>query len=639
MYQKEVPDRMKNKNLLFFFSDEHCPSCATVVPTLAALAESIGYDFESYICVRPQSWPGKVLPAVGHCHLEQFYYLANFYDEIAYCSISSFGSYQFRREVLAFGGRVISERKNNEVFLFYQDVFSAFGKSLPETAVIVPDFGGDFNIAPYCYPDIQRLRGVGVSESIWKNDREKLLHSGVKKGVALYCAPEGAEVLDERKDDDTYASLTLRIALRNVDRASQIGFMDPNSILRWQAYFARKRILTVYEDRKWIPFVAEIKKLSDKVHNLHVIGTQNVYRTEDAAAISCCDNVISEMGRYNMIFNLLGVNPRMGFTLQTDKKLPLDWMTDPAVKTPWDDEYTDEFLLEKIHERAVPVCFLFYAADLGHLPVLSNFLNMMCLDGMRAGISFPSTWYDYQPELLEQLYIPLEQGGVCPNLEPLIASVGVAVATEAKGYLEPEFLKELISGSRKAIADAVGESRVPRGYYPFQDANPFYKKDTGEPQFDAVAELGFEYYITYKHSATRAALMYEGNGMTAINQQSPGWFPGYGNPLERLKEWEAQCRERRDAWKQGAPYDSVDWILFGFDTPFFALSPNYLGEIEDENMRTGWAKYSGIHHLYAALQYVRRTGGADGSLFLVKPHELYRFAKLAKAENLLREDL
>ena len=54
---------MKNRKLLFFFSDEHCPSCATVVPTLAALAESIGYDFESYICVRPQSWPGKVLPA------------------------------------------------------------------------------------------------------------------------------------------------------------------------------------------------------------------------------------------------------------------------------------------------------------------------------------------------------------------------------------------------------------------------------------------------------------------------------------------------------------------------------------------------------------------------------------------------
>ena len=626
---------MKNKKLLFFFSDEQCPSCATVVPTLAALADSIGYDFESYICVRPQSWPGKVLPTIGHGHLEQFYYLANFYDEIAYCSISSFGSYQFRREVLAFGGKVISQRKDQEVFEFYQDVFSAFGKQLPETAVIVPDFGGQYNIAPYCYPDIQRLGGVGVSESVWNASREAFLKNGVKRGVALYCAPEGAEILDERRENDNYASMTLRIAERNIKGAAQVGFMDPNCLLRWQTYFGRKKVVTVYEDREWVPFIAEVKKLSDAVKNLHVIGSQNVY-VERKQAVGCCDDVIAEMGKYNMIFNLLGVNPRIGFTLQTDKKLPLDWMADPAVKTPWDDEYTDEFLLKKIHERAVPVCFLFYAADLGHLPVLSNFLNMMCLDGMKAGIAFPSTWYDYQPELLEELYIPLEQGGVCPNLEPLLSSVGVAVATEAKDYIAPDFLQKLIREAQQSIARAVGENRVPRGYYPFQDANPFYKKDTAEPQFDAVSELGFEYYITYKHSNQSAALMYEGNGMTVLNQQSPGWFPGYGNPLERLKEWEEKCRERRDAWKQGAAYDSVDWITFGFDTPFFGLTPSYLGEFENHPWPTSNA---GMFYIYQAMQYVRKTGGADGSLFLVKPHELYRFAKLARKENLLREDL
>ena len=56
-------------------------------------------------------------------------------------------------------------------------------------------------------------------------------------------------------------------------------------------------------------------------------------------------------------------------------------------------------------------------------------------------------------------------------------------------------------------------------------------------------------------------------------------------------------------------------------------------------MRLGWAKYSGIHHLYEAMQYVRRGGGDSGRLFLVKPPELYRSAKLARQENLLREDL
>ena len=35
------------------------------------------------------------------------------------------------------------------------------------------------------------------------------------------------------------------------------------------------------------------------------------------------------------------------------------------------------------------------------------------------------------------------------------------------------------------------------------------------------------------------------------------------------------------------------------------------------------------------MQYVRHTGGDSGRLFLVKPHELYRFAKLAKAAGKL----
>lgn len=628
---------MRNKKLLFFFSDEKCSSSATVVPTLSALADRLGYDFESYICSRPWSWQGKVLPMVGHNHLEQFYYLANFYEEIYYCSISSYGSFQFRREVLAFGGKAISTRSNSEVLDFYKDIYSFFGLDFPKTAVIVPDFNGEltYNIAPYCSLDIMRLGGLGISEGIWTAYSKQFKASGVEKCFGVYCSPEGAEIVDKIVQGDNYASITKRIAERNVDNATQIGFIDPNCLLRWQTYFCRKKVVAVYENYEWIAFMPTVKQLSDRVGNKHVIGNQIVFEPK-TQMVRNNDAVIAELGKYNLIHNLLGINPRIGFTVQTDLKLPLDWMEDEEVPTPWDEEYSDEFLLEKIYQRAVPVCFMFYAADLGHLPVLGHFLNMMCLDGMRAGIAFPSTWYEYQPELLEQLYIPLEQGGVCPNLEPLLSSVGVAVATEAEGYIAPDFLAELIGQAREGIAKAVGERRVPKGYYPFQDANPFYKKDAGEPQYDVVSELGFAYYISYKNSNTRAEILYEKNGMTVLNQQSPAWFPSYGNPLERLKEWEEDCAKRRAAWKNGAPYESVDWITFGFDTPFFGLTPNYLGEIEFDNMRNGWAKSAGMNYIYEAIQYVRRTGGADGSLFLVKPHELYRYAKLAKEQGLLR---
>ena len=131
------------------------------------------------------------------------------------------------------------------------------------------------------------------------------------------------------------------------------------------------------------------------------------------------DDVCTELSKFGMVMNLIGVNPRLGFTLQSKHPLPIDWLVD--AKAPWEDEYSDEFLLQKIKERAIPVCFLFYAADLGHLPVLPRLIDLMGIEGMRAGIAFPSVWYKYAPELLEQLYIPRKLGGVFQLLETMFS--------------------------------------------------------------------------------------------------------------------------------------------------------------------------------------------------------------------------
>ncbi|MBQ2709062.1 MAG: hypothetical protein IJF67_12425, partial [Clostridia bacterium] len=416
---------------------------------------------------------------------------------------------------------------------------------------------------------------------------------------------------------------------RNASGAKQIGFIDPEGMLRWQTCFARRGVVAMYEDTAWREFMPTVKKYADLVGNADIIGNQ-IVRNPDTGALGGDDAVIAELGRHSLIHNLVGVNSRIGFTVQTEKRLPRDWMDDETVKTPWDDEYSDAFLAEKLAAGHIPVCPLFYAADLGHLPVLTHFIDMMCLDGMRGGISFPATWYDYAPELVEQLYLPLSQGGVCPNLEPLLSSVGTAVATEAEGYMKPEMLASLITRARRMIAEQIGERRVPRGIYPFQDANPFYKRDTGTPQFDVVAGLGFEYYITYKNCRQPASIEYEGGGMTVLNQQTAPWFQGAGDPLVFCKKWESEGIARM------AETGRAEWITIAFDTPFYGLTPNYLGEIEDETMRLGWASDAhGMRSIYAFMQYVRHTGGDSGRLFLVKPHELYRFAKLARAAGKL----
>ena len=622
---------MRRGTLLFFFADEDCGCAVSVIPTLSALAQSVGADFESYVCTRPWSWQGAILPAEGNGHIESFYFLANFYEEILFCSLTSLPCAQFRREVLAFGGEVIAARGPGETAQFYLDVFGRFGRPLPRTALILPDAKpGERDYAPYCCRDILRLQALGIGEADWAMSESLLRSNGVEEAFSAYCAPKGVESIDTLQPEDNYASVTLRIAERNMTGARQIGFIDPSCLKRWLTKFCRDDVVPLYEDMDWVPFMKEVKRLSDQVGCRDVIGNQIVFEPR-TGMVRNNDAVIAELGKYGLIHNLVGVNPRIGFTLPNHHPLPLDWMERSDIPTPWDEEYSDAFLTGCIEQGNIPVCFVLYAADLGHLPVLPHFLNMMCLDGMRAGIAFPSTWFDYRPELLEQLYLPLSQGGVCPNLEPMVSSVGSAVATEAEGFITPEFLSDLISGAREHIARCVGARRVPRGIYPFQDASPFYHKDTGIPQYDVISQLGFEYYITYKNSGQNAAIEYEGNGMTVLRQQIKQWFPGAGNPLEVIRQWEQEITGKPDSSR------CVDWISMGFDTPFFALAPNYLGEIEFDDMRLGWAKYSGIHYLYEALQYVRRSGGDSGRLFLVKPHELYRFAKLAQQAGRVRQ--
>ncbi len=624
---------MKRDKLLFYFSDENCDASVAVIPTLALLAEKQGIDFETYICTRPDSIYGKLLPTVGHGHIESFYYLANFYKKIIFCSISSFKSAQFKREIAAFGGDIVSCRSNNEVLSFYEDVFGYFGCELPSEAMVVPKKPDNYHkdsgikwIAPYCYPDIQFSGKLGLDENTFNANNAKLKELGITKIDTVYCNVEAEgftiNCIDIMTADESYFEVTKRIADRNLKYAKGVGFADPSEICRCEVQFCRRKLITFYQPYEWMDYIPTISKYAKKLGNHTVLGNQVVYEP-NKKIIGCVDHVITAFAQNGIVMDLIGVNPRVGFSIQTDFKLDVDWLKDTPA--PWEDEYSDEYLKERIAAGDIPVCFLFYAADLGHLPVLPRFLDLMSMDNIRAGIAFPATWYDYQPELLEQLYIPLQQGGVFPQLEPLISSVGMGVASEAKDYISPEFLTELLNAAKDKIKSHVGERLVPKGYYPFQDSSPFYQAGTGEPQYDVIDKVGFEYYITYKNGNKPASIEYESDTMTVINQQRPQWMPDWGTgrtPIDVLREWEEYYTEKTD--KPG-------WIIMPFDTPFYGLSPLYLGNYLDAEDKK---KFS-MNRIMEVMQYVRHTGGKSGKLFMLKPHELYRYAKLLKEQNLI----
>jgi len=112
--------------------------------------------------------------------------------------------------------------------------------------------------------------------------------------------------------------------------------------------------------------------------------------------------------------------------------------------------------------------------------------------------------------------------------------------------------------------------------------------------------------------------------MMVINQQTRKWFPGssaaQNQSLGFLIEWEEKT-----------PVDANDWIVMCYDTPFFGVSPTYMGWMESakSGMFESTRKF-GMQGIMEAMQYVRNGGGQSGRLFMLKPHELVRYARLLR---------
>jgi len=592
-------------SLLFFFADEKGPATGAVVPVLGWLAHKAGVDFEAYICIRPKTWAGRILAFNGNGHREQFYYAANFYQKVLYCSLTESPALQFKREVMAFGGDIVSTRKPHELVDFYLDVFSYFDTRLPGDLVLLPSRPSAEDrlwIQPYCYPDVCFPRALAVTDDCAEEAFKRLKEAGARRVALLYCSDRAAELarqarlsvdtIDLVQPDDNYGAITSRIADRWIKRAKGVAFADPSCILKWQAYYVREGLITLYEPADWRPFAKTVRRYAGQTGNNLIHGNQVVDRMNDA--------VIAELSKEGLVMSLAGPDARIGITVQSRKPLPVDWLRN--AHAPWEEEYTDAFLLEQAHKGGIPVCFLLYASDLGHLPTLPRVLDLMLVEGMKCGLAFPSTWYEFEPQSVEQLYIPVDVGGVYPNVEPLIVSAGIGAATEAEGYLQASLLATALGEAKRRIASYVGQRLVPIGYYSFTDACPMGKHQSGQPPFQTFEEAGFDYAISYKDETENARIVYQSGKFTVLNQQNLHWYQGRKFVLGELQDWE----KRMDV-------DGLHgWIIFGIDTPFYGLAPGYIRELKS---------------VHDAMSYAA-TGGDRKRLFLAKPHEVVRYARI-----------
>lgn len=610
---------MRKKDLLFFYSHEKCPARATALPVIAWLSEKHDFDYEGYFSVKPSLADiGDYLPFTGNNHLEQFYYIASFYNNVHLFSLTESNEIPFERFLSKGEGNIIKYNSENLVS-FYTELFDFFGDQFPEKAVVFPSREfcfpeekveiGDFKISgksridTFVYPEIFFRKSLGLYYEMDDERFSQLKDKGVTKLFLIACPGEAKdrlvklgfdiEIIDILTPQDTYLSFTKRITERWIHKGKGLALGNDPITLRWTPKYLRDRILPLAAVGTLKRAVKVVDELTRKLGNKHIWGSQ-VFD----------DTLITDLSQKDIIFTLAH-DIEVGFTIKEKLSLPSVWLKN--AENPIEDEYSDQYLKEKIEKGDIPVCFLHYAADLGHLPVFPRYLDIHSVRGIRDGIAFPSSWWEFSEDNLERLYLSHEHGGIFPTAEPLICSAGTGVATESAGYLSENALFENLMKAKQKIEKYVGKSNVPVGYYSFQDACPSYVHQSGEPQYSIIEKAGFEYAITYKHENEFPKIVFESDSLIVLNQQTEHWS---FNPMVDLKKWEEKLVNSR---KKG-------WIIIGLDSPFWGMVPCYFGLA---------SKGLSLEKVQKAMIYAK-NGGTSGRLFLVKPHEVVRYAKILK---------
>jgi hypothetical protein len=609
---------MQDQDLLFYYSHENCPARATALPVIAWLCEKHGMDYDGYFCVRPSVADiGDAMPFTGNKHDAQFYYLANFYRHIHFFALTEEEPVQFERFLSGRSNATIVKESSNNLIDFYVALFKFFDESFPPQAVVFPsdafefpneavDFGefripGKSRLDTFCYPETFFRNALAIHEELSQVQLTRLRALGVKEIKAIFCSDRAlkryadlgfkVEVIDSIQKDDNYTTITSRIAERWLDNANGMAMGNDPVTLRWSPKYLRERILTIGAVNFMDTAIDTLGRFTDKIGNKLVWGSQ-IYN----------DLIISDASKHDIVLSLVH-DVEVGITIKNKVRLPSLWLRkSPA---PWDQEYSKDHLKSRIEMGHIPVCFMHYASDLGHLPVLERLLDLHSIDDFRSGIAFPSSWWEYAEEQLEQLYISSEMGGVFPACEPLVSSAGIGVATEAAGYLSPEAYLKNLRKAKEFIKMRAGERHIPIGHYSYQDACPYYKHNTAEPQFDVLVKAGFDYAISYKNEGNPPEIIYKDGQFIALNQQSTHWS---FDPLTDLRSWENKLIQSK---RRG-------WIIIGLDAPFWGMVPCYFGIA---------SKGLSLKDLQEAMSYAK-SGGHSGKLFPAKPHEVARYARL-----------
>lgn len=275
-------------------------------------------------------------------------------------------------------------------------------------------------------------------------------------------------------------------------------------------------------------------------------------------------------------------------------------------------EPSDDQLRAWAQEGKILATWVLHSGELSHDDAVMAFYDWSAMTKMKIGSGVHWQRYFYDPDAVEPMSVPVNEGGVLGLVEPVLHSTGAGILWETAG--DPARIAALMKASRDKIAQLSGDRFAPRGVYCFGDnhGQPREQTETGDAQialWKALKAAGFEYVITSILPGD-SRILYRDGGFVVLNQAGR-WCNG--SPFVRgfPDTFAATERKLADAGKPG-------WLVGALDSPIHG-SPIYMGR-----------PYGGKNpqpEIHAYYDYVQNRG-ATGKVLTATPRTIARYARI-----------